>query len=388
MNRIKKSILIVGLVSFGHFWHDIFTAFITPLLPVIKESLDLNYIHTGGILVASKLPSLLSANIAGYSEKHNPKWFVIFCPLITAISISLLGISGSYPILLTLVFIAGISSAGFHIPVPTLLKKSAPNRIVSAMTAFQIGGEAARTLGPIVIVLILATIGFKRMYLLIPASIIVSLLFYLAFNKIDLTIAEKNKTKGSVLETLKQGKFLFLLVAGISLQKAILSTVVRSFLPLYLNNQGESLLLANGALSIVQGSAVAGVITAGFFIDKIGASKILYTIISASMLLVILFTFLPQLPLVPILILLGFFSFSSTPAIYTLIQNYGFTFPTTANGIFMTFSFGISSLVLLAAGGISDYISINYMYKLFALLSLVGIPLLILLKALPSKSSY
>lgn len=380
MNRQKlRSLLIIALVSFGHFWHDIFTAFVTPLLPILKDNLNLNYLQTGWILVAVRIPSLLSANIAVFAEKHNPKWFVIFCPLITSIVITLLGIAPNYHTVLLLVFISGLSAAGFHVPAPTLLKRSAPNRIGAAMTSFQIGGEAARTLGPMIIVLILSTIGIGKMYYLIPVSLLVSLGFYFAFKRIDVSLDIKDKKKGAVLDTFKKGKWIFLLVAGISLQKAAVSTIVKSFLPLYLNSHGYSLLNANGALATVQGATVIGVIAAGLIIDRVGAKKILYIVISAATLFTVIFVAIPSLPLYPMLVLIGFFSFASMPAIYTLIQGQGFEFPTTANGIFISLNFGITSIMLILGGTLSDLFTIDFTYRSFGLASLIGLPLLILL---------
>lgn len=377
-NRLR-TIAIIGLVSFGHFWHDIFTAFVTPLLPVLKTNFGLDYLQAGWILIAIRIPSLLSANIAGFAEKHNPKWFVIFCPLLTSIVITLIGIAPNYYVIMLLVFIAGLSAAGFHVPAPTLLKRSAPNRIGVAMTSFQIGGEAARTLGPLIIVFILATIGIDKMYMLIPVSALVSFGFYLAFNKIDVSLDVKEKKQGSIIDTLKEGKFIFILVAGISVQKSLISTIMKSFLPLYLQNSGESLLNSNAALSVVQASTVAGVIVAGLVIDRIGAKKILYIVVSAATIFVTLFILVPGLPLYVMLVLIGFFSFASMPAIYTLIQGYGFEFPTTANGVFITVNFGITSLMLIIAGRISDLYSITFTYRLFGLSTIIGIPLLLLL---------
>jgi len=379
-SRSLKSLLIILLVSFGHFWHDIFTAFVIPLLPVLKDNFQLDYLHAGWILVAVRIPSLLSANIAEYAEKHNPKWFVIFCPLITSISISLLGLAPNFYIVMGLVLISGISAAGFHVPAPTLLKRSAPNRIGMAMTAFQIGGEAARTLGPIIIVLILSTIGFKNMFILIPVSMLVSLGFYLSFRKVDISLDIKEKKKGSIIETFKDGKLLFILVAGISVQKALISTIFKSFLPLYLQSHGESLLSANGALAVVQGATVAGVIVSGIMIDKIGPKKILYVILTAATIFVTIYILIPSLPLYPMLILIGFFSFASMPAIYTLIQGHGFDFPTTANGIFMSLNFGITSILLIVGGKLSDLLSIDTTYYILGLSTLIGLPLLLLLK--------
>jgi len=384
MKNNHKAIFIILLVSFGHFWHDVFTAFVIPLMPVLKGNLGLTYMQTSLILIAVRIPSLLSANIAGYAEKHNPKWFVIICPLITSISIVLLGIANNYLIVMILVFISGLSAAGFHVPVPTLLKKSAPNRIGLAMTSFQIGGEVARTMGPIIVVLILTTIGLNKMHYLIPVSILVSLGFYYSFNKIDVSLEHKDKKQGSIIETFKEGWWLFLIIGGISLHKSILNALAKSFLPMYLMDTGFTLLEANGALALVQGATVAGVIVGGIFIDKIGAKKILYIVLSTATVFSLLFVFVPSVPLYPVLVLIGFFSFASMPAIYTLIQGKGFSFPTTANGIFMSLNFGITSIMLFITGQLSDLFTIGTTYKILGLGAFIGVPIIFMLK----KSSY
>lgn len=380
MNNSRiRTLFVIGLVSFGHLWHDIFTAIVTPMLPVLKENFSLNYIQAGWILVAVKFPSLLSASIAGFSEKHNPKWLIIICPLITSISVTLLGVAPNFSIIMLLVFITGLSAAAFHVPAPTILKGVAPNRLGVAMTAFQIGGEGARTLGPLVLVPILLYLGLNRMYYLIPVSILVSLFFYISFKKIDTKAEKRELKKGSVLETFRSGVPLFVLVSGISLHKAFISTILKSFLPLYLQSKGESLIYATGSLSLVQGATVLGVITAGVFVDRLGPKRILGVIISCSTILVTLLVTFKNLPFIPLIMLISFFSFASMPALYTLILNYGFKFPTTANGLFMSLNFGISSLILIVGGKLSDLLSIDMTYSIFSYSTLIGIPLLFLL---------
>lgn len=378
-NPRLRAIGVILLVSFGHFWHDIFTAFVTPLLPVLKENLGISYLFTGWILIAVRIPSFLSMYIGGFIEKHNPKWFVIICPLLTSVVISLLGVAPNYPVVLILVFISGLSAAAFHVPTPTLLKSAAPERTGIAMTSYQIGGEAARTLGPILVMLILGTIGLHRMYWLIPVSILVSYLFIVSFNKMDVKLTSKVQKRGSIMETLKEGWLIFILIIGISIHKSLISTMLKSFLPLYLKSQGMSLLEANGSLSIVQGATVAGVICAGLFIDRWGPKKLLYIILSVSTLATTSFIFIPGLPLYPMLIVIGFFSFASMPAIYTIIQERGFKYPTTANGVFMSMNFGATSLLLILIGKLSDQFKIDIAYRLLGSFVFIGIPLLVIL---------
>lgn len=379
-NKEFQSVFIISVMAMGHFWHDIFTAMVTPLLPVIKETWQVGYTEIGLLPVALRIPSLFSAFIGQAAERIKLKYFIIFCPLLTAASISFIGLSPSFSVLLIMALAAGFSAACFHVPVPTLLKQTVSERTGIAMSAFQIGGEAARTLGPAVALAGLSLLGFKGMYKMVWVSLAVSICYLFLFRKIDGALPPKGKQKGSLLQTIKEGKFLYLLITGITLQKSVISTVIRNYLPLYLKENGAPLWLAGGSLSLVQGAAVAGLIVTGLLTDRVGRKPVLKGIVILSSLLMIFFPFSSGAGLYILLVLIGFVSFSSMPIIYSLIQDRGFTHPVTANGVFISLNFGISSLFILLAGRISDLMSIQATYSLFAVLSLVGIPFLFLLK--------
>ena len=108
---------ILTIVS-GHFAHDVYTAFIAPLLPLLIKKLSLSLTLSGSLAAAIQLPSILSPLIGYLADHVNLRYFVILAPAVTATLISMLGLASSYPTLLLLLLTCGISVAAFHAPAP------------------------------------------------------------------------------------------------------------------------------------------------------------------------------------------------------------------------------------------------------------------------------
>ena len=94
---------VLTIVS-GHFVHDIFTAFIPPLLPLIREKLAADYAAIGGLAVFMQIPSLLQPFIGHAADRVSLRYFIILAPAATASVCSLLGLANTYVLLALLLF--------------------------------------------------------------------------------------------------------------------------------------------------------------------------------------------------------------------------------------------------------------------------------------------
>ncbi len=383
--KIVRFCFVTVLISVWHFTHDVYTAFITPILPLLRDTFSLSYTEAGLIPVVLRIPSLFNVVIGSFVDRWNLNAVVMLTPTFTALFVCLMGNAPSYRILLALAFLAGISSSLFHVPSPSLLQKAVPKRLGIAMSAFQIGGEFARTAGPLIVLAAIKWWGLDRIYYLVPAAMAVSALFAFVLKRVPFEPSKAaHSISGSILHTLRSQPVVFLAIFGIMLQKAFSATILANYLTLYLDAQGESLWFAGGSLSVLQGAAVVGVAVTGPLSDVAGKRNVLLVLTCAVPFLMLCFVSASS-PAVffPLLVLLGIFGFSSTPVILTLIQSLGFTYPSIANGIYMTMSFLVSSIMILAAGWVADAFSIDAMFQWFSWASFCGIPFVFLL---PKKS--
>jgi len=121
-NKFKKASVIS--ISITHLVHDIYSSFLAPILPLLIEKLGISYSLVSLLSFIQKTPNLINPFIGLLADKIQMRFMVIFTPVITAVTMSLLGIALTYIMLAILLFIMGISSAFFHVPAPVMVKKS------------------------------------------------------------------------------------------------------------------------------------------------------------------------------------------------------------------------------------------------------------------------
>jgi MFS transporter, FSR family, fosmidomycin resistance protein len=139
----------VLLVSLCHFVHDVYSSFLSPLLPLLIEKLSLSLTQAGLLSTVMQLPALLNPFIGVWADRISVRWFIILAPSLTAVPMSLIGLAPSYAALLILLFITGISVSLFHVPSPVMIANLSGDYKGRGMAFFMTGGELARTIGPL-----------------------------------------------------------------------------------------------------------------------------------------------------------------------------------------------------------------------------------------------
>ncbi|MCK5834585.1 MAG: MFS transporter, partial [Lentisphaeria bacterium] len=253
-----------GLILIGcaHLLHDIFSSFLAPLLPLLRAKHQLTFAMCGLLSSAQRLPALLTPFIGIIADKYSLKVLISLAPFLTAISMSLLGLAPNYIALIILLLMMGVTNALFHVPAPVLAKSIAGKRIGLAMSIFMVGGQLARTVGPIVITVAVSWWGLEGTWRLIIPGFILSLFTYLSIRSIsseDFDCQKKNKVKGRKRDMIKQHAPLLFSVGAIVLFQSMLKSSISTFLPVYLTGtRGATLTYAASVLVLVQAFGVAG----------------------------------------------------------------------------------------------------------------------------------
>ncbi|MEO1953786.1 MAG: MFS transporter [Campylobacterales bacterium] len=346
-------------ISTAHFAHDVFSSFLAPLLPLIIEKLGLSLSMVALLDIIRRIPALFNPILGLIAEKRDVKYFVIFTPAITAISMSLIGLAPSYGILLILLLVSGISSALFHIPSPTMIKKASGDKTGTGMSFFMVGGEFARTVGPILATAGVSWWGLEGVYKLMPIGIVASLILYIKLRDFQTHIAPKKREKGDTKALLLKYRSFFIIIGLFILFQSALRSSLTLYLPVYLTQNGSSLWYSGISLAVLQFSGVLGVFFSGNISDKIGRYKtILFTSIGSTVFMA-LFIYFQN---IFILGVLGFFVFASTPVLMALVQDTNSSMPTFMNSIYMAINFGVSSIIVFGIGFLGDSIGLNETY--------------------------
>ena len=373
--EFKKS--EVFTISAAHMLHDTYSSFLAPLLPLLIEKLGMSLSISALLEIIRRIPTLFNPLIGLLAEKTGVKYFVILTPAITAIAMSLIGFASSYTVLFILLFVSGISSAFFHVPSPVIIKEASGNKIGTGMSWFMVGGESARTIGPLLVTAAVSLWGLEGIYKLMPLGLVASFILYIKLKDFTLhQTVQKPKEKGDTKKLLKQYTPFFMVLGAYLFFQAGMKSAITLYLPVYLTSQGESLWYAGISLSILQFFGVLGAFFAGSLSDKIGRKNVLVvTSIGAalSMGLFIQYTSLYILPF------LGLFLLSSGPVLMASVQDTQTHMPTFMNSMYMSISFSVTSLVVFVVGVLGDGFGLETTFIICNVFAFGSIPFAFLL---------
>jgi len=363
----------VTLLSLAHLMHDTFSAFLSPLLPLLIAKLNMSLSMIALLDITRRLPALFNPFIGLLAERMGMKYFVILTPAITAASMTLLGISNSAPVVFLLLFIAGISATLFHIPSPVMIKEASGNHVGTGMSFFMVGGELARTLGPLIVIAAVSFWSLEKIYRLMPLGIGASVILFFKLRNFEIQRpVHRLRQRGSIKMLLIEHRVFLLLIGGFTLFQAGIKSALTLYLPVYLTGKGTSLWIAGISLSILQFSGVIGAMVAGNISDRIGRKNTLLIASAGTVIFTALFILTQS---VVFLSFLGFFLLSTGPVLMASVQDTETTMPTFMNSIYMTVNFGVGSVAVFTVGLMGDKIGLDGTYIVFCVLALGMIPM-------------
>jgi len=374
-------------LSFGHFAHDVYSAFLAPLLPLLVTKFGISLSIAGTLDAVRNSPSLINPFLGLMADRVSIKYFVILTPAITAVCMSLLGLAPSFTVVFILIFVSGISGTLFHIPAPVMIKEFSGNKTGKGMSWYMLGGEFSRTVGPLLITGAITLWGMEGAWRLIPFGILASFLLYLKLKDFTPESFDGNKKEPiNVKSALKELMPLLTFLGFYFFFLQAMKIAVTLYLPAYLMSRGKTLLNASFLLSVLQFSGAAGTLFAGSISDKIGRKATL--LISALVCPVIMWLFMtaPEALFIPLLAGLGFFLFASGPVLLALVQDSGRHYPSFANSLYMTISFCVKAFIVFFMGHFIETVGFVITYKAAAILAIGVIPVVLTLKTSPDIS--
>ena len=365
-------------VASGHFFHDLYTSFLAPLLPQFIETFSLSLTSVGLLTTFSRIPSILNPFIGYIADKTGAKYFVIFTPAITATLMSLLGIAPNPYILGIIIFFAGMSSTTFHASSPGLIADASIKKTGYGMSLFMAGGGLGRTLGPLLVVWGIAQFGIGGIYRLAFLGWVTSFVLYIQFRDIEL----KPRQNYSLKAVIPHFKRFFIPLVLVLILRNTLTASLYTYLPIYMVQSGAPLWMAGVSLSALELSGVIGALIIGPLSDRFGRRKSINISMLISAGIVPIFLQTSGWYVIPFLAILGFFSLSTSTLFLALVQDHFQDHRATGNGLYLLISLLSNALMLIVIGKIGDYAGLKFAYYISSVAALLSIPALRLLPRL------
>lgn len=182
-------------ISFAHFVHDVYSSFLAPILPLLIDKFSLSLSFVSFLTIIQRLPSLINPLVGHIADKLPIRYILIAAPALTTTMMSFIGLMPNITMIVILLLTSGIGVSFFHVPAPVMIKHVSGSRIGKGISYFMLGGEIARSLGPLYILAGISLWGLEGTYRLLPLGLFASFLLYFKFKNISIAKDFKQRKK-------------------------------------------------------------------------------------------------------------------------------------------------------------------------------------------------
>jgi FSR family fosmidomycin resistance protein-like MFS transporter len=193
-----RNATIIGLVSVAHGVSHFYQIIVAPLFPFIKEDLGVSYAALGFAMTLFYAASALCQPVAGFVVDRLGARNVLFGGLALMVAgIALVGLSGSYAVLVCGMLLAGIGNSVFHPADFTILNtRVEAARLGYAYSAHGMGGSIGYAAAPLFSASLGVAFGW-HVALLAASGVGLVVLVVLLLNARRLDVPSHAKTHGN-----------------------------------------------------------------------------------------------------------------------------------------------------------------------------------------------
>lgn len=377
----KAVLSVLLMVSLGHFLNDMFQSVIPSIYPMLKENYGLSFLQVGAITLVNQLTSSLLQPFVGYlSDKHPRPYGLAVGMCFTLTGIVLLSLASRFEFILIAVALVGCGSSVLHPESSKVARMASGGAKGMAQSVFQLGGNAGRAVGPLVVALFVVPNGQRAViWFAIPAVLTIYLLSQIGhWYKRQLSIIGKGKSKFDLTNETHLshrqviGALLVLLILMFS--KDFYTANIQSYLTFYMMGKfGISVESSQYFLFAFLLATAVGLLIGGELGDRYGRKYVIWISILGSAPFALALPYCDLFWTTVLAILVGMIMSSAMSAILVygtelLPGNVGMI-----SGAFFGLSFGLGGIGSALFGWLADITSIQYVFQVTAYLPLLGI---------------
>jgi len=384
MNSRPRSTL--WWASVAHFLNDGLVAALTPLLPFMAADLALSYSQAGAVKAALNGVTSLSQLPAGFlAARASESTFLGLGLGWFSLSYLLMGLAGSYLVLLLLMASAGIGGGVYH-PVGTawVSRIFLARRRGAAVGTLNFAGDVGKVLLPALAGVLIAWIGWRGSLSVLGAAGAATAVALVLRDRLGRgatrATPEAKSEKATSWGIARPGQFALISTIGFIDQAG--RSGVMAFFGFLLLDKGLPEVSLGWLVAVTFAGGAFGKFGCGLLTDRFEDRRVM-AMTEATMAvgcLVLAFTN-PGFLLVPLLLVFGFALNGTSSVIYTrLADTLQPESLSRGYGLYYTLSFAASAVSPVLHGLLADWQGLVWVYVTIAAMNLSILPLLVLLK--------
>ena len=372
---------ILFIVSFCHLLNDTMQSMIPAIFPILKTDFNLTFAQIGAItLVLQVTSSLLQPAVGFYADKHHHSWQLAVSMIFTLSGIMMLSFATSYAMILFSVVLMGCGSSIFHPQASQVAQVASGGRKGLAQSIFQVGGNGGYSVGPLLAALIVLPNGLPGVRWLAFVAVLLAMILGYVGRWYMRELKEARKKVVEHWATVKQysrGKiyfFIFILFMLMFSKNFYTSSMTNYFTFFLIDKFHITVANAQVCLFAFLASQVVGTIIGGMIGDKYGRKYVIWFSIFGAAPFTLALPYIDGFAATVCLsIVIGIVMASAFSAILVYATDLMPYHTGTVAGIFYGLSFGLGGLGSSFFGWLADQTSILFIFKVSALLPLLGI---------------
>lgn len=262
-----------ALMGFSHMVLELVLNFLPVTYVLLLPKLGLSYSQMGGVALAMSISGTLGQPLFGVlADRRDARWIVVGSIAWAGLLMGLAGFVPSYAWLLAIVLLAAIGSAAFHPSGASLTTTAIDQNRGRSMSIFSVGGNLGSALSPVLVGMALALFGLRGTAIVIPISLLTSFWLLLYFRRRP---AQNRTVTGRVdnpaTRVARRGSVAALAaVIVVVAARSWFQMSLMTYLPQWLQSNGQPLAIAGAALSILLIAVSTGSLFGGTISDRFG----------------------------------------------------------------------------------------------------------------------
>lgn len=368
------------ICSISHFLNDMIQSIIPSIYPIVKDEFGFTFAQIGVITLVFQMTSSILQPVTGlYADRHPRPYALSAGMCFTLAGLLLLAFAGSYALILLAVGVVGLGSSVFHPTASRVAQLASGGKKSLAQSIFQVGGNGGSAVGPLLAAAVVLPLGQHSIAWFALAALAAALIilklgsWYKARMAYVVTHPQRQPALNHhISRRAKYGALLILVLLVFS--KYFYTACITSYFTFFLIDKfGVSVQTSQICLFVFLAAFAIGTVAGGVLGDRFGRKYVIwFSILGAAPFALAMpfvgFTLTMVCTFMSGLIIASAFSSIVVYATDLMPDKVGLI-----AGIFFGLMFGLGGLGSAFFGWLADKTSIEFIFKVSALLPLLGV---------------
>jgi FSR family fosmidomycin resistance protein-like MFS transporter len=374
----RAALPILTALSVSHCLNDLLQSLLPAIYPNLKQDLSLSFAEIGFItLVFQVTASLLQPAVGVVTDKKPQPYSLAVGMACSMIGLLLLSRAHAYGIVLIAAAIIGTGSSIFHPESSRVARAASGGRFGFAQSFFQVGGNTGQAIGPLLAALIIAPNGQHAVAWFVVVPLVGMALLAWVGRWYAGHLGERRKVAANPAPLTRKQWIAISILLVLVFSKNFYMASLQSFYTFYLIERFHLTIQDSQLyLFVFMFAIAAGTFFGGPIGDRVGRVAVIWVSIVGVLPFSLALPFVGFFWTVVLTGIIGFVMASSFPAIVVYAQELAPGRVGMIAGLFFGFAFGTGGLGAAALGVLADRTSLDFVYRLCAVLPAIGVLML------------